>query len=411
MARRRKLWSFSAGSHGAKVTVFERSPGSVLYARAHDGQGGYKWVSLGHRDRDQAKDYALDQAAKLRKGLAEIQDPRLTLAKLFASYAAHVSPSKKPRTQMADARKIELWNRFLGAGKDPSKITRQEWNAFIAARSSGAIGGRGSPVPADKRRVVGDRAVEIDLVFLRAVLNWATTWEDQPGRRLLRENPVRGFEVPSEKNPRRPVASDDRYDAVRAVSDEVTMRVRVGGKHAFPRSYLFELLDIARGTGRRITAICRLRFEDLRLTSTASAPHGAIRWPGTTDKEGREWMAPIDAKVRAALDRILAERPGIGAAYLFPSPADPALPLDYGLASEWLRRAEMLAGLPKLERGIWHPYRRAWATARKHLPLADVAAAGGWKGTQTLTKCYQQADEATMLSVVLGGAELREKKA
>jgi hypothetical protein len=40
-----------------------------------------------------------------------------------------------------------------------------------------------------------------------------------------------------------------------------------------------------------------------------------------------------------------------------------------------------------------------------------VAAAGGWKGTQTLTKCYQQPDEATMLSVVLGGAELREKKA
>lgn len=65
--RKRKLWLFSAGSHGARVTVFERSPGSVLYARAHDGQGGYKWLSLGHRDRDRAKDYALDQAAKLRK--------------------------------------------------------------------------------------------------------------------------------------------------------------------------------------------------------------------------------------------------------------------------------------------------------------------------------------------------------
>jgi len=62
-----------------------------------------------------------------------------------------------------------------------------------------------------------------------------------------------------------------------------------------------------------------------------------------------------------------------------------------------------------LDRGIWHPYRRKWATARKHLPLADVAAAGGWKGTQTLTKCYQQPDDATILAVVLGGAELREK--
>ena len=34
---------------------------------------------------------------------------------------------------------------------------------------------------------------------------------------------------------------------------------------------------------------------------------------------------------------------------------------------------------------------------------------GGWKGTQTLTKCYQQPDDATILAVVLGGAELREK--
>jgi hypothetical protein len=68
-----------------------------------------------------------------------------------------------------------------------------------------------------------------------------------------------------------------------------------------------------------------------------------------------------------------------------------------------------LAGLPKLKRGVWHPYRRRWATVRKHLPLTDVAAAGGWRSTQTLLKCYQQPDEATMLQVVLGGAELRER--
>ena len=153
-----------------------------------------------------------------------------------------------------------------------------------------------------------------------------------------------------------------------------------------------------------------MRYEDLRLARTSSAPHGAIRWPSSTDKECREWIAPIDARVRAALDRILGERLGIGAAYLFPSPRDATQPLDYGLASDWLRRAEKLAGLAKLERGIWHPYRRKWATARKHLPLADVAAAGGGQGTQRLTKCYQQPDYATMLTVVLSGAELREKK-
>ena len=48
--------------------------------------------------------------------------------------------------------------------------------------------------------------------------------------------------------------------------------------------------------------------------------------------------------------------------------------------------------------------------ARKHLPVPDVAAGGGWKGTQTLTKCYQQSDEATILAVVRGGAELPEQR-
>ena len=31
--------------------------------------------------------------------------------------------------------------------------------------------------------------------------------------------------------------------------------------------------------------------------------------------------------------------------------------------------AKEKAGLPKLEGGLWHPYRRKWATERKYLPL------------------------------------------
>jgi hypothetical protein len=67
-----------------------------------------------------------------------------------------------------------------------------------------------------------------------------------------------------------------------------------------------------------------------------------------------------------------------------------------------------LAKLEPQQGSAWHAYRRGWATARKHLPLADLAAAGGWKGTEALQRCYLQADDATMLSVVMGGAALRE---
>jgi hypothetical protein len=180
-------------------------------------------------------------------------------------------------------------------------------------------------------------------------------------------------------NPRRPVSSDDRYEATRAVSDQVMMQIRWDGHHRKQRSYLSELLDIANGTARGITAVRSLRYQDLRLEITPSTPCGAIRWPGDSDKEGREWLCPIDAKVRAALERILRERPGIGSAFMFPSPITPDAPVSKGRVTLWLLEAERLAGLSKLRGGTWHPYRRKWATARKGLALADVAAAGGWK--------------------------------
>ncbi len=85
----------------------------------------------------------------------------------------------------------------------------------------------------------------------------------------MRENPVKGLPLPEEKNPRRPVASDDRYEAVKALSEQVTLEV-VGRRKV--RSYLRELLEIAHGTGRRISAICALRYEDLRLSPTTDAP-------------------------------------------------------------------------------------------------------------------------------------------
>ena len=80
------------------------------------------------------------------------------------------------------------------------------------------------------------------------------------------------------------------------------------------------------------------------------------------------------------------------------------------LADAWLRRVEGIAELEPQKGSLWHAYRRKWATERKHLPDVDVAAAGGWKGTESLKTAYQQADEATILRVVLEAAELREAK-
>lgn len=41
-------------------------------------------------------------------------------------------------------------------------------------------------------------------------------------------------------------------------------------------------------TGRRLSAIRALTYQDLRFARTNGAPHGAIRWPEDTDKMGKE---------------------------------------------------------------------------------------------------------------------------
>ncbi len=116
---------------------------------------------------------------------------------------------------------------------------------------------------------------------------------------------------------------------------------------------------------------------------------------------GLAGFIPVTPDVREALERLRRQSPGLGDALLFPGPNDPAEPVTIQLATGWLRRAEELQRLARLEGGAWHPFRRAWATARKHLSPKDVAAVGGWVDTTTLQRCYQAPDLETMESVVL----------
>jgi hypothetical protein len=103
----------------------------------------------------------------------------------------------------------------------------------------------------------------------------------------------------------------------------------------------------------------------------------------------------------------------VGEAPLFPAPARVG-PWTRYHARDLLERAEKAARAAALKRddadaaaslapfdgSDFHAYRRAWATARKHLPLKDVAEGGGWRSTDTLLRCYTQVDEVTMFEVV-----------
>ena len=105
---------------------------------------------------------------------------------------------------------------------------------------------------------------------------------------------------------------------------------------------------------------------------------GEIHWPGDTNKEGVELYRPISRRVREVL---LALRPRVvdPEAPIFPSPRNPGQPFGRRQFTKLLMKAYEKAGLKPEPGGAWHPFRRKWVTERKGYPLADIAAAGGWK--------------------------------
>jgi hypothetical protein len=94
MSRKRKPWSHSEGERPYTVTVYEREPGGMLYARVWDlhksrgdKKGGWIRKSLGHKDKDRAnkdraKAYALKEASKVREGASDLQQGKITMAGL-----------------------------------------------------------------------------------------------------------------------------------------------------------------------------------------------------------------------------------------------------------------------------------------------------------------------------------------
>ena len=72
-------------------------------------------------------------------------------------------------------------------------------------------------------------------------------------------------------------------------------------------SYLPEVFEIALGTGRRISAVCSLRVEDLDLERNGRTPQGTIVWPEDIDKMGKRWRCRISRPCGTRL-RLLREQ-------------------------------------------------------------------------------------------------------
>ncbi len=403
---RKKTWQSRVGRHGARVTVRERVVGGPVYMLWWDGTlKGRRKRSLKFRVRgpdgelikERVKRAEVEALAKSSELLRdEVPDPRATLGQAVDLYRREVVAEQLARQEEDTQRELTLWENRLGRSYVLDAFSISDWNGFRRDRESGRMDAQGLVVvKPENRRPVGKRAVAKSLKVLRHLCRVAVE------HRLLATDPTRGFELPTEANPKRPVYDDDRYEKLLELADQITM---YGPKCQKVPTYLPTLLVLAHDTGRRISAILALRWSDWLPDYTSN---GGLRWRAEHDKVKRESVIPVTTDVKQALERFRTEHPGVGEALMFPVPKDHSRPVTQQTAARWLREAERKAELEHLQGGVWHPLRRAWATSRKGLSVKDVAEAGGWKDTTTLLKCYQHADPETLEEVVNSGRRLR----
>jgi hypothetical protein len=316
-----------------------------------------------------------------------------------------------------------MWTHVLGANKDPGTITKGNVARFERLRREGKIRTPGRQlIQSPSGTTIGG-----DIIFLQSVLNWGV----EEG--LLQRNSLKGYDRPRTPKPKRPVATYERYERTRAKADVVDEQKLFGA-----------FLDLIETLGWRLSAIRNLWASDIDRSPRPSAPYGRIRKRGEVDKEGVEMWVPMNEVARRAVDQLLERNPTIGDTPLIPapnaSPDEPAKPWSRWHARDLHDRAQRAAGYgysclkcktplrndqlkcPRAKCGYsdqlprdpakrllgFHAYRRKWATERKHLPLKDVAEAGGWLDTRSLELCYQQADEVTLFQVVSEPRKLRE---
>jgi integrase len=391
-------WTRTLGDHGLRVRLFQMRKGGTFYRDVWLPELGKDRKCLHTTDRAEAERLARAFLSARQRGEPEVQAPRvLTLGVLWDRFR-HESQNfldNSLRSRRDAAVRAATLMAYFGADLEVRMLSGDDQSAYAVARRAGGIRVSDTYTTVPVRL----RTAESDLVVLHQMLNWAATVRVR-GVRLLDGNPLAGIRRAREQNPRRPIASFERFTATRAAMQRLSEEEDTDEARA--RWTKMELaLVLAEATGRRLGSIRQLKWEDIDW------PASTIHWRAEADKKRREAVIPMPLPLAHEL-RHFQRRLGTMSGWIFSSEQEADRPMDRHLFDKWLTRAEKAAGMKKLVGGLWHPYRRAWATARKHLPITDVAAAGGWKDTETLLTCYQQADTQTLLAVMAEERKVHE---
>jgi integrase len=275
--------------------------------------------------------------------------------------------------QAHDRRTIDLFIRCFGSDKLVKRLNKRDWDKFVRERRAGTL----RPKGVKKARAIGEQQIRYDLQFLLAVLNWATLVNDDRDYPLLVSNPLKGYTLPKEENPRRVTISHERYVAMIRVSETVSPLCTLA-------------LVLAHETGHRISSLSMSRWSDINFEK------GTIRWRAENDKIGFEHEPPASKDALQALQRARRTASAIGDSWVFPAARDATKPCSRSTFTKWWRHAERLAKLDRVKGLCWHSFRRKFATELKAMPLKDLSYSGGWKSPQTLLNIYQRPDEETM---------------
>ncbi len=259
-------WSLSLGVRGMKVRVEQRKPGGT-FQRVYRVPGvRTTYASLGTTDRQEARRLAVEFIRELDRGrkvnLAEL----LTLERLWNRYQQE-APSyrgNQERTRKQKQLDARLLIAGLGARKRVDHLTKNDVERYVAMRRTG----HGWP-DGRETKPVRARTIQGEVKQLRQMIFWAMNERLPDGSWLLESNPLRGVKLPKEEDPRRPVATYDRFLKLREAAQDMAAKApQQRGRERWKRWEL--ALVLAEATGARIGAISGLRWSDISSTRRRS---------------------------------------------------------------------------------------------------------------------------------------------
>lgn len=359
MGDTKKCWSKMVRVQGVSIRLYERPGGRAVYM-SYISEGRKIQKTTKRSDRKEAETVAREEVErKIQEGLLGFA-AFPTLGQLFGAYRNYRLPQLAKPDRDAKAFVCGLFGTAWGESKDVASICQSDVDSYCALRRSGEIG----------RHPVSVGTLERDFRTLNAILNWGR--RHKVGRRsFIGRNPLADCLLPKERRPSQPVAHDARYFAVQTRTDSID-----------PAGRLRAILALTRYTGQGITRICRLFASDVLLSADAVRAAlaeagmderdadiwtaGAIRWRGRRGDD-RASIQPLSCEAREEIENYLRRNPRFGNAHLFTSPARSSEPLRRDTAAIWLKRAEAAACEPKMARGVFSPYARAFRRPRRSL--------------------------------------------